>query len=133
MPVSVHLCIYVRTYICMYICTCTNFRLYVNLYEFMYVCMYICMYVSTVLTGEPRASFRSRKTALFSLVLVLEARLIGVHCKKRYINVWIQYNTIQYNTIQYNTIQYNTIQYIIIIIMGGFVCAVSTASNTSGC
>jgi len=31
----------------------------------------------------------------------LEALLIGVHCKKRYIIVQIQYNTIQYNTVQY--------------------------------
>src|SRR6218665_3966088 len=32
-------------------------------------------------------------SALFSLGLFL---LIGVHCKKRYINVWIQYNTVEY-------------------------------------
>src|SRR6218665_1526522 len=40
---------------------------------------------STLLNGEPSASFRSLKTALFSLAL--EALLIGVHCRKRYINV----------------------------------------------
>ena len=31
--------------------------------------------------------------------LALEALLLGVHCKKRYINVWIQYNTILSSTI----------------------------------
>jgi len=36
----------------------------------------------TLLTGQPSASFCSLKTALFSLGL-----LIGVHHKKRYINV----------------------------------------------
>jgi len=30
--------------------------------------------------------------SLLSGSLALEAFLIGVHCKKRYINVWIQYN-----------------------------------------
>src|SRR6218665_2655891 len=33
--------------------------------------------------------------SLLSGSLALEALLIGVHCKKRYINVYIQYNTIQ--------------------------------------
>jgi len=32
-------------------------------------------------------------SVLFSLGLFL---LIGVHCKKRYINVWIQYNTVEF-------------------------------------
>src|SRR6218665_2522310 len=52
---------------------------------------------STLLTGEPSASFRSLKTALLSGSLALEALLIGVHCKRRYINVKILSNTIQYN------------------------------------
>src|SRR6218665_1672862 len=42
--------------------------------------------------------------------LALEALLIGVRFRKRYINVKIQYNTIQYHTIPYRTIPYNTIQ-----------------------
>ena len=43
---------------------------------------------STLLTGEPGASFRCSKTVLFSLGLLhMEALLLGVHCKKRYINV----------------------------------------------
>ena len=56
---------------------------------------------STLLTGEPSASFRSLKTTLFSLhgSLALEALLIAAHSKKRYINVWMQYNTI--NVINY--------------------------------
>src|SRR6218665_2938112 len=41
---------------------------------------------STLLTGEPDASFRSLKTALFSLGLSLEALLFGVNCTTRYIN-----------------------------------------------
>src|SRR6218665_1687003 len=43
---------------------------------------------STLLTGEPSASFRSLKTAsLLSGSFALEELLIGVHSKKRYINV----------------------------------------------
>jgi len=50
---------------------------------------------SSLLTGEPNASFRSLKTAEEALLIGvhckkhyinLEARLIGVHCKKHYIN-----------------------------------------------
>jgi len=42
---------------------------------------------SILLTGEPSAFFRSLITVLFSGSLALEALLIGVYCKKRYINV----------------------------------------------
>src|SRR6218665_4158918 len=42
---------------------------------------------------------------LLSGSLALEALLAGVHCKKRYINVWIQYNTIQYITYCSNGLQ----------------------------
>jgi len=42
---------------------------------------------STVLTGEPSASLFSQDCSLPSGSLALEALLIGVHCKKRYIDV----------------------------------------------
>src|SRR6218665_1114035 len=43
---------------------------------------------STLLTGEPSASFSfSQDCFLLSGSLALEAFLIGVHCKKRYVNV----------------------------------------------
>src|SRR6218665_3084651 len=41
----------------------------------------------------------SQDCFLLSGSLALEAILIGVHCKKRYINVQIQYSTIQYNNV----------------------------------
>ena len=55
---------------------------------------------STLLTGEPSASFRSLKKqcSLLSGSLALEALLIGLNCKKHYISI----DTIQYNTTQYN-------------------------------
>jgi len=52
----------------------------------------LAVVLPTLLTGEPSVSFRSLKTSLLSWYLALEALLIGVHCKKRYRNVWIQYN-----------------------------------------
>ena len=42
---------------------------------------------STLLTGEPSASSFSQDCSLLSGSLALEALLIGVHCKKRDINV----------------------------------------------
>src|SRR6218665_1214732 len=39
----------------------------------------------------------SQDCSLLSGSLAVEALLIGVHCKKRYINVQVQYTTIQYN------------------------------------
>ena len=47
---------------------------------------------------------------LLSGSLALEALLAGVHCKKRYINVWIQDNTIQYNTSPIAVMDFNHIR-----------------------
>jgi len=41
---------------------------------------------------------------LLSGYLALEALLIDVKCKKRYVNVWKTIDIIQYNTIQFNTL-----------------------------
>jgi len=48
---------------------------------------------SSLLTGEPNASFESLKTLLFGS-LAMEAILIGEHCKQHYMNAQIQYNTV---------------------------------------
>src|SRR6218665_522032 len=78
---------------------------------------------STLFTGEPRQclfSYQephhitsllrqclfsiSQDCSLLSGSLALEALWIGLHCKKRYINVYIQYNTILWETEFYEEI-----------------------------
>src|SRR6218665_2233604 len=61
---------------------------------------------STLLTGQPSASIRTLKTALFSYLGVSRTGSASEWCALQEA-LYKCIGTIQYNTIQYNTMQYN--------------------------